>query len=264
MRTCVIIPAAGASTRYGGLRSKLDEDMAGRPVLQRTVELFVKRDDVGAIVVAGPHDEAAFKEFKDRHGDKLGLLGVTLCRGGKTHRYETVAAALPMVPADCTHVAVHDAARPCAPAELIERVFLAAEKRAAVAPAIEVSDTLKRVGAEPMEDHDVDPLAAILGGAGASSGRPKLWKVEATVPRERLWAVQTPQVFRADVLKRAYAQKDLSSTDDCGLVERLGEEVVLVEGDVRNIKITRQGDLKLAMAILGLKADAGRPAHLKF
>ena len=88
--------------------------------------------------------------------------------------------------------------------------------------------------------------------------------VESTVARERLWAVQTPQVFDAALLRRAYAQKDLSSTDDAGLVERLGERVVLVEGDVRNIKITRPGDLRMAMAILGLKPDAGRPAHLKF
>src|SRR5262245_48657486 len=97
MRIAVIIPAAGASSRYlemGGLRSKLDEDLGGKPVLQRTVELFTKHDDVVQIVVAGPADEAAFAEFKDRHADRLGLLGAKLCAGGKTHRYETVRNAL--------------------------------------------------------------------------------------------------------------------------------------------------------------------------
>src|SRR6185436_8811812 len=116
MRIAVIIPAAGVSSRYietGGLRSKLDEDLGGKPVIQRTVELFTKHDDVGQIIVAGPADPAAFAEFKDRHNDRLGLLGAKLVVGGVTHRYETVRAALAEVPEDCTHIAVHDAARPC-------------------------------------------------------------------------------------------------------------------------------------------------------
>src|SRR5215471_1099273 len=116
MRIAVIIPAAGASSRYlatGGLRSKLDEDLGGKPVLQRTVELFTKHDDVGQIVVAGPADDASFEEFRQRHGDRLGLHGAKLVKGGVTHRYETVKAALAEVADDCTHIAVHDAARPC-------------------------------------------------------------------------------------------------------------------------------------------------------
>ena len=111
MHICVIIPAAGSSSRFaeaavaggldpGAIRSKLDEDLGGRPVLQRTVELFAQHPDVKTIIVAGPHDEAAFTDFKLRYGDKLGLLGVKLCQGGRTHRFETVAAALKLVPGD--------------------------------------------------------------------------------------------------------------------------------------------------------------------
>src|SRR5690606_34360523 len=127
----VIIPAAGFSSRFADTlgeegRSKLDEDFGGRPVLQRTVELFHKRDDVGQIVVAGPHAEDAWEAFRQRHADKLAILGVTLCRGGKTHRWETVKAALAEVTGDATHIAVHDAARPATPEDVIDRVFAAA------------------------------------------------------------------------------------------------------------------------------------------
>jgi 2-C-methyl-D-erythritol 4-phosphate cytidylyltransferase len=77
-------------------------------------------------------------------------------------------------------------------------------------------------------------------------------------------AVQTPQVFEAGLLRRAYAQKNLESTDDAQLVERLGERVVVVEGEVTNIKITRPSDMKIAMAVLGLKPAAERETHKRF
>src|SRR5882672_107467 len=127
MKIAVIIPAAGTSTRYSQAlefpRSKLDEEIGGKTVLQRSVELFTKAESpdwtVAAIVVAGPHDPEAMSRFKARHGDKLAIMGVKLVAGGKTHRWETVKAALAEVPADCTHIAVHDAARPRTQPELI-------------------------------------------------------------------------------------------------------------------------------------------------
>ncbi len=262
MKIGVIIAAAGASRRFGDGRSKLDEDLGGRPVLQRTVELFLKRDDVAHILVAGPAADDAFEDFRRRHGDKLGLLGAAICRGGKTHRWETVKAALPELPADCTHLAVHDGARPCAPFDMLDRVFGAAAKHMAVAPGVELTDTIKRVAPQEIVDEDVDPLDAILGSAAKANVKVKI--VEATIPRQGLVAVQTPQVFEISLLKRAYEQADLSSTDDAGLVERLGERVIIVEGDPRNIKITRPADVPLAMAILGLRPSQGRPTHLKF
>jgi 2-C-methyl-D-erythritol 4-phosphate cytidylyltransferase len=259
MRIGVIIPAAGASRRYSeGLefaRSKLDEDLGGRPVLQRTIELFGNHDAVATIIVAGPHDPGAYAEFRARHGDKLGLLGVQICPGGRTHRYETVQAALAKVPADCTHIIVHDAARPCLPLELLERVIDAGSKYDAVIPAFDAPDTLKRVSERERSDRDVDPL-------GKKNTRVR--EVEATLDRTRLVCVQTPQMFRAELLRRAYAQSDLASTDDAQLVERLGEPVTVVEGDPRNVKITRPADLGLARVVLGVRGPEGRPVHKKF
>jgi len=264
LNIAVIIAAAGSSARFGE-GSKLDADMAGRPVLQRTVELFVKRSDVGAVVVAGPFEDEAFDEFRRRHGDKVGLLGAKLCRGGKSHRWETIRAALGHVPDDVTHIAVHDGARPCTPQEMIDRVFQAAGRYGAVVPAIEASDTVKRVRESADDAGPVDPLATILGGGGAADqASTKKRIVESTLDRAGLMLAQTPQVFESALLRRAYAQDDLTSTDDASLVEKLGEEVVVVEGDVRNIKITRRGDVPMAVRILDLRAPKGRASHKRF
>ena len=267
----VIIPAAGFSRRFAeaagfdGPRSKLDEDLGGRPVLHRTVEAFANYDGpgvtLGPIIVAGPHDEDAFATFRLRHGDKLSILGVELVRGGQTHRWESVLAALDAVPSGVTHVAVHDAARPCVSGALLDRVFDAATRHAAVVPGVAIADTVKRVGDEPLDEADADPLAAILGGADKGPG---VREVESTLARRGLVAVQTPQVFGAELFRRAYAQEDLSSTDDAGLVERLGETVVVVEGEASNLKITTPIDLTLARAVLGVRPAGSRPSHKRF
>lgn len=272
MQIAVIIPAAGSSTRYmqstdatgsRPVRQKIDEDLGGRPLLHRTVELFTKHPDVSCIIVAGPADAGAYAEFKQRHADKLGILGVRLCQGGAEHRYQTVANALKLVPEGCTHVAVHDAARPCASERLIERVFDAArEGHSAVIPGRDVPDTIKRVEPKGVTSGKADALAAILGD-GASSvpvGR----HVTETLERAHVVAVQTPQVFERALLMRAYAQKDLSSTDDAQLIERLGEKVLVVEGETTNIKVTRAEDLALARLILGVRPTAERAANMRF
>jgi 2-C-methyl-D-erythritol 4-phosphate cytidylyltransferase len=273
MNLAVIIPAAGASRRYIDLQdpdfvarggSKLDEDLGGRPVLQRTVELFTKHPDVTFIVVAGPADPGAMSAFKLRHADKLGLLGVRICEGGKEHRYQTVANALKLIPESCTHVAVHDAARPCTSTELIENILRAAERHPAVIPAVDVPDTLKRVKPEAVVDEAPDPLAAILGPDTGGPKKSANRLVEKTLDRAHVVAVQTPQVFRLDLLRRAYAQADLTSTDDAQLVERLGEPVLVVPGEPTNIKITRPSDLRMARAVLGVRGPDSRPTHMKF
>jgi 2-C-methyl-D-erythritol 4-phosphate cytidylyltransferase len=265
MRTAVILPAAGQSTRFqnptiGGFVSKLDADLGGKPVLQRTVELFHTRDEVHAIIVAGPADPDAFREFKLRHADRLSLFGATLCQGGEHHRSETVRAALIHVPMDCTHIAVHDAARPCTPIDLIDRVFDAARKHPAVVPAIPVDDTVKRVG-EPIEDDtEIDPIAAILG-EGAKP--PALRPIRETLDRTGLMLIQTPQVFDADLFRRAYAT-DAIGTDDASIIEALGETVLVIDGDRRNIKITRPDDVSVVCAFLGLNGSGARPTHKRF
>lgn len=264
MNVCVILPAAGSSTRFNRStehpRSKLDEDMGGRPLLQRTIDLFATHDRVGTFIVAGPNDPDAFADFSLRHADRISLHGGTLCRGGASHRYETVAAALEHVPTDVTHVAIHDAARPCTPPVLIDRVFDAASRHPAVICAVDVSDTIKRVG-EPIAEEHADPLGDILGLTQPDAGpRPVL----DTLDRAGLVAVQTPQVFEADLLRRAYAQDDLASTDDAGLIEKLGERVLVVHGSPRNLKVTQPEDIDLARAILGLAGPSDRPTHKRF
>ena len=144
MRVCVILPAAGSGTRFGS--DKLAQDLGGRPVLLRTVELFTKRDEVTSIVVAAPPD--AVEEFRSRYGAQLSFHGAHIVEGGKAERWETVKLALAAVPADCTHVAIHDAARPAASPELLDRVFAAARIHDAVIPGLQVTSTLKRVGDE--------------------------------------------------------------------------------------------------------------------
>lgn len=277
MKCAVIIPAAGSASRYtaaGGLRHKIDEDLGGKVVLQRVVELFTKFDFedlvLAPIIVAGPHDEQAFADFKLRHADRMAILGVTLCRGGPQFRTQSVRAAVAHVPEDCTHIAVHDGVRCCTPVDVLERVFRAAQREKAVIPAIDVNDTLKLAQIVESAQDEVDPLAAILQGAPRTPQR----FVVGGVGRAGVVAVQTPQVFDAVLLRAAYAALDpdaeAEATDDAGVVERYarsrGEKigVRIVDGDVRNIKLTRPVDLTLARAILGVRGPDEKPAHKRF
>lgn len=271
MRICVIIPAAGASTRYnndadaldalGGPRSKLDEDLGGKTVLQRSVELFNTREEVGQVIVAGPCEDQPFADFQLRHSDRLALLGASLVRGGKNHRYETVANALRSLDESCTHIAIHDAARPATDPALIDRVFDTAKNHSAVVPGTTVTDTLKRIDPQAVTDTgNSDAVASILGVGTTHS----LHRVQSTIDRTNLMQIQTPQVFERELLLRAYAQEDLASTDDAGLIERLGEPVVVVEGDPLNLKLTRAQDLPLLRAIMGVQGPSQRPTHKRF
>jgi 2-C-methyl-D-erythritol 4-phosphate cytidylyltransferase len=263
MNVCAIIPAAGASRRFGR-SDKLSQDLGGRALLLRTVEAIARREEIKTIIVAGPPDE--FDAFRERYAATLGFHGAQIVMGGKVERWDTVRNALRAVPADATHIAVHDAARPAVPNDLLDRLLEAARSFDAVIPACNVSATLKRVDASSnaVDAPEDDMLAdAILGDAGRVTIEAR--RVLETVDRANLVEVQTPQVFRADLLRRAYAQPNLSGvTDDASLVERLGEPVYVIEGDVCNIKVTTPGDLRLVRAILNLKPPAERAVHKRF
>jgi 2-C-methyl-D-erythritol 4-phosphate cytidylyltransferase len=267
MNVSVIIPAAGRSQRFGE-SDKLAQDLGGRALLIRTVELFAKRDEVRSIVVAGPPEPPdELQMFRDRYGPTLGFHGATIVAGGRVDRWETVRNALAAVPEKATHIAVHDAARPGASKELLDRVFEAASRVPAVVPALAVSNTLKRVSAQEEEiagDDADDALAdAILGVEGKKSLRVR--RVVETVDRHDLVEIQTPQIFAAALLRRAYAQEKLDgATDDASLVERLGEPVFTVDGDPSNFKITRPSDLRIMRAVMGLKPPSERPVHKRF
>lgn len=250
MNVCVIIPAAGSSTRFGAV-DKLSQDLGGRPLLIRSVEPFTRHDLVRSIIVAGPPDEEAFAVFKDRFGPTLGFHGATLVPGGQTARWETVLRALEHVPEDTTHVAVHDAARPLVRPGLLDRLFDAATSLAAVIPTVEVTSTVRRVSEETSDASTSEPDAIaemILGDAGRSVTAAR--RVLETVDRANLVAVQTPQVFEVALLRRAYSADDRGgATDDACLVERLGEPVFAIAGDARNIKVTTPEDLEIVRAL---------------
>jgi 2-C-methyl-D-erythritol 4-phosphate cytidylyltransferase len=171
-----------------------------------------------AIIVVVPPDLTADPDLADRLG--LGDLKTPLVSvaGGAT-RAASVRAGLSCVPEDCAFVLVHDAARPLASPELVAGVLAALASGAkAVVPGLPVTDTVKRVEGET---------------------------VVATLDRSSLVSVQTPQGFSAEVLRRAH-EKAPEATDDAGLVEALGEPVVVVPGEVTNLKVTSPADLALA------------------
>lgn len=260
MRICVVLPAAGAGSRFGG--DKLSQDLGGRPLILRTVELFTRRPEVTSILVAAPPD--AVDEFRSRFGAQLSFHGAHVVAGGRAERWETVQRALAHVPADATHVAIHDAARPAASNELLDRVFAAAALHDAVIPGVPVTATLKRVGDQLLAAGEDDGIAtSILGEVGME--RVAARAVVETVSRTGLVAVQTPQVFARELIVRAYATADLpGATDDAQVVERAGGQVVVVEGEQRNVKVTTPEDLELVRLLLGVTGPETRPAHRRF
>ena len=245
MNLAVIIPAAGASTRFG-FGDKLSQDLGGRAILLRAVEAFVKREETQTIIVAAPPDD--LEGFTSRFGPQLSFHGARIVAGGRRERWESVHNALKEVGEEISHVAVHDAARPNVSSELLDRILDAARVHPAVIPGLRVSSTLKRIGTEAVQTAKDEAIAdAILGGVDELEGAPSAHLVEETVSRERVVAIQTPQVFERTLLVRAYQQESIDgATDDAMLVERLGEPVVVVEGEGRNIKVTTPADLALA------------------
>lgn len=267
MKIAVILPAAGLGKRFAandastatnqadenastGLAAgmapvtKIEADLSGQPVFVRAIELFLGRAEVGQIILAVNPDR--IDEFTFRHGDKMKFHGVTIVAGGRKERWETVAKALAAVNDSCTHVAIHDAARPLTSDATIRRVFEAAATYDAVIPGLPVSSTLKRT---VLDTPPVDPLDDILGHAGKAVV--ELRKVVETVDRSDLVEVQTPQVFEINLLRSAYATltDGKGITDDAGLIEAQGKTVHVVQGDSGNLKITQAADLKLAQAI---------------
>jgi len=269
LRVAVILPAAGTGSRFAAGHdyhgSKIEYPLAGKAVFLRSVDLFARRKDVSQMVLAVAPDEV--EAFRFKWEAQLAAFGVQIVPGGKAERWETVQRAIDAVGEDATHIAVHDAARPLATQTMIDRVFAAAERLAAVIPGVAVSDTLKRVEdmteAEPgMTDGSDDPADAILGVETAPGADAQV--IVETVPRAGLVGVQTPQVFEAGLLRRAYAalaggELDATAgggvTDDAALVEAIGQRVFVVEGERTNMKLTRAEDLEV-MAALAEKRDA--------
>ncbi|MFB5284545.1 2-C-methyl-D-erythritol 4-phosphate cytidylyltransferase [Peribacillus sp. Hz7] len=221
----VVIPAAGQGKRMKAGKNKLFIELSGIPIIIYTLRVFeADRHCQGIILVINPAEEAYFTELMDAYG----LKKVKKLVAGGAERQQSVFNGLKHTNEEI--VLVHDGARPFIDQALIHSLTEAASLHAGAIVAVPVKDTIKRV---------------------------KERSVVETVERSSLWAVQTPQAFRVPILYKAHKQAEADEflgTDDASLLERMGEQVVIIEGDYDNIKITTQEDLYFAEAILHKQA----------
>lgn len=225
-----VVAAAGSSRRMGG-ENKLLLPLDGIPVLARTLLALDSAALVDEIVVAVRESELlAIAELCKTYGIRK---SVKIVRGGED-RLSSVLLATLECRRDAALIAVHDGARPLADGALIDSVITHARRTNAAAPAVPVKDTIK-VAQDGVVSHTPD--------------------------RATLFAVQTPQVFDASLLRAALqSAKDTGAaiTDDCSAVERMGKSVYLTEGSYDNIKITTPEDIILAEAILQKRREESR------
>ncbi|MCH0561957.1 MULTISPECIES: 2-C-methyl-D-erythritol 4-phosphate cytidylyltransferase [unclassified Streptomyces] len=229
-RTAVVIPAAGRGVRLGPGAPKALRTLGGVPMLVHAVHAMAASRAVSLVVVVAPPDGTAeVKSLLDGHAlpERTDVLVVP---GGDT-RQESVRLGLDVLPPEYGIVLVHDAARPLVPVDTVDAVIDAVREGAvAVVPGLALADTVKEV--EPAAVHgDPEPVLA-------------------TPERARLRAVQTPQGFDRATLVRAHGTVTGAVTDDAGMVEQLGERVVVVPGHEEAFKVTRPLDLVLAEAVL--------------
>jgi len=210
-----VIVAAGSSQRMGGV-DKVLALVGGKPLLARVIDVFQRCILIHQIVVVLSQENL-------KPGRRLvaeqGWSKVTdVCLGG-SRRQDSVVVGLNRL-SHCSWVVIHDGARPLVTEGLIERGLEAAIETGAAVAAVPVTDTVKVAGDDQL--------------------------VQGTPPRRDLWAVQTPQVFRFDIIAEAYRQAEGEVTDDATLVEQLGYRVKLYTGSYDNIKVTTPDDLALA------------------
>jgi len=211
-----VLAAAGRGERLGSDRPKAFARLGGRPLLAESLERLEGSDWIDQIVIAAPPD---WEEPSILVAEEIAATKVSSAVRGGDSRSESVRLALAEVPEDAAVVLVHDAARPLLPDEVIERVLAPlSEGWEGVVPALRVSYTVKRVEGD---------------------------RVLETLRRDDLVAVQTPQAFLADALRRAVAGDVSEATDCASLVEAGGGRVTWVDGDPRLLKVTDAADLAL-------------------
>lgn len=217
-----VILAAGSGQRVGGLVNKIYLPLAGKPLLEHTLLAFLEAGCFsGYLVVVRPGEEAQADAVASR---VLGKGNYSLVPGGG-ERQDSVKNALDALPEDARYVAVHDAARCLVSARLIRRCVASALEYGSGVAACFAVDTVKEVAEE---------------------------RILATLPREKLALAQTPQVFLVEELKAAHddaAAHGYRGTDDASLLERMGHQPHLVEGESRNLKVTHPEDFALASAL---------------
>ena len=221
-----ILPAAGLGTRMGAETPKQFLELDGTSILVHSVRKLASCELVTEIIVATRGEEVA--RLADRLREEKLRQPVRVVKGGDT-RQESVAAALKQVAEGTEIILVHDAVRPFVTREQIARVIEEARNCGAAILGIPAMDTVKEVKRTSLPE-DVALITM-------------------TIPRERVVLAQTPQAFRTKILQEAFARAEadgVSASDEAGLVERLGQEVHVVLGSERNIKITKPADMELA------------------
>jgi 2-C-methyl-D-erythritol 4-phosphate cytidylyltransferase len=244
MKVSVILPAAGLGTRMGravaektaaektGTSRKQFMLLEGSPILLHTVRKFASCDRVNEIVVALRREDLDWVDELLRR--EIRNKTVRVVEGGNS-RQESVANALATLSPDTDLVAVHDAVRPFVDLETIEKALAEAAEAGAAIVGIVPVDTVKQ----------------------ATKAHTEHVRIRGTIPRDKLVLAQTPQVFRYDLIKRAFeaaAADGFVGTDESSLVERLDYEVAVVLGSDRNIKITKPTDMDLARLFLEQEA----------
>ena len=220
-----IVVAAGSGTRLGGNRPKQFLELGGIPIIIHALRQFERCHDINEIVTVLPAEETAGFSSQAK---EFGLRKLSRVVAGGETRAQSVQRGLAAI-SEAEIVAVHDGVRPFVTPEEIARVVQAAKTSGAAVLVAPVADTIKEVEGN---------------------------RIVRTVTRNKLRRALTPQCFRFEILKRAYEALDQAEaagvevTDESFLVERLGVEIVAVEGSARNIKITREEDLALAEALL--------------
>ncbi|MBI5048810.1 MAG: 2-C-methyl-D-erythritol 4-phosphate cytidylyltransferase [Deltaproteobacteria bacterium] len=211
--------------------------LAGKPILVHAILPFEYSKAINSIIIvtAKGDEDFCLKNIVKRFGFEKVLK---IIRGGK-ERQDSVMSGIMAAGNEWDMVVVHDAVRPFVGKDMIKRVIQAAQKCGAATIAVPVKDTIKQVSS---------------------------WFVKKTLQREELWAIQTPQAFRFDILKRAHhlaAKQGFIGTDDCMLVERLGHKVAVVKGSYENIKITTPEDLAVGKGILKSRSKKSEARNKK-
>lgn len=239
-RVAAILPAAGLGTRMGAETPKQFLELNGEPLVIFTLRRLAECASITDFFLATRAEELSF--LQDLVGKARLGRPARVVHGGDT-RQQSVANALAQVAPETEIVLVHDAVRPFVTAEQVERVIAEARQRGASILGIPAIDTVKEVKRASLPED----VALITG----------------TIPRERIVLAQTPQAFRYDVLREAFAkakQDDVIASDEASLVERLGRDVFVVLGSERNIKITRPADMELANFYLAQEKSVGGSA----
>ena len=223
MKKYLIVVAGGKGSRMGGEMPKQFQLLAGKPIIMVTLERLHAMDPSMQLILVLP--AAHFELWKELSREYEFAVPLILAQGGTT-RFHSVQNGLAQVDdMDDALVGVHDGVRPFVAANVLEKCFCEAWVHGAAIPMIDLQDSLRH----------------IVGGNG----------VTEVVPRDRYRLVQTPQVFRLSLLRRAYEQRFVESfTDDASVVEALGEQVVGVEGNRENIKLTTPFDLVIAKTLM--------------